>query len=141
MENVAESIAGLDLSTLNPISIGINILVSTIITGIVILILAYILTRSSGGEINPINVFIIALITSIINATPVLSFFASLLPAVPFLHLLLPLVLWILLLKLFIRDMELVHVLILALVCYIFTSFLLPLITPMLMGFIPLAQS
>ncbi len=119
------------------IGLGINIIISTIIGGIVLLIILGIFSRKFGLSIQIGNAFLLVLIANIINFFGVMGLILPFVLSVPFVALILPVLIWIILLKLFFRDMKLIYAVIIGIVFYFLTIALIPLFVAMVMGYIP----
>jgi hypothetical protein len=134
-------LGGLELNFANPIGLATNILLSTIVGGIVILIIVEIFAKKFSQSVNPLHAFFVSLIVSLINVLgimAVLGGFVSMLPFAGIISMFLPIIVWIVLIKLFFRELEMAHVLIISLICYILSIFLIPSLVVMAAGFLPL---
>lgn len=133
-------IANLQLGFGNPIGLATNIILSTIVGGIVILIVVEIFARKSSVSVNPMYAFLLALVTSIINIFGIMPFLGQFIAMIPLLGvvvLVLPVLVWIILVRLFFRELEMLHVLIIGVICYFLSIYLIPLLAGMVSGFIP----
>jgi hypothetical protein len=134
-------LGGLDLNFANPVGLGINVLLSTIVGGIVILIVVEIFAKKFSQSVNPLNAFFVALIVSLINIFGILPVLGGLVGMIPFagiITMLLPVIVWIVLIKVFFGEMEFVHALIIGVICYFLNIFLIPSLVVMAAGFVPL---
>lgn len=118
------------------ILIGINIIISTIVTGIAILIIAEIMSKTSGEPINLANAFLAALLINIVNYVIGIGILGGLLYTIPYIMLIFPLVVWIGAIKLFFSGFTWMHVLIVAIACFIVSIMIVPLIVNMVSGMI-----
>ena len=118
------------------ITLGINIILSTIVSGIVLLIVVGIMNRKFYEGTETGNAFLMALIVNIVNFFGVVGLLGSFLPG--FISLFLPLLVWIGLTKFFFSEMSFTHVLIVAVIGYGLSIFLVPPITGIIRGFIPI---
>ncbi len=129
---------GLDLSFANPIGLGLNILLSTIVGGIVILIIVEIFAKKFSEDVRARNAFFVALIITLINILGVMAILGGMMEMLPFagiISLMLPIVVWIVLLKMFFGGLDILHILIISVVCYILSIFLIPSLVAMAAGF------
>lgn len=119
------------------ISMGVQIITSTIIGGLVLVVLAYLFSQKFNESISPANAFLVALIGNVINFFGIMGILLSFMAVVPFAGIILPIAVWIVLMKVFFSQMSIIHVVILALVFFGVTMFVTPYLTQMVMGFIP----
>lgn len=126
------ALAGLNLA--NPLSAVINIILATIIGGIVFLIIAEIIAKAFREEIQASHAFVVVLVINIINMFGVLNLvpFISILPAF-----LLQIIIWIVLVKLAFRNMAITHVILLSIIGWLVTILIIPYLVGMASGFIP----
>ncbi len=136
----SSALAGLSFA--NPVGLVIGVILSTIVGGIVILIIVEIFAKKfSSGSISPKNAFIVALIVSLINIFGIMGLLGGFLAMVPFGSILLfalPVIVWFGLLKVFFGEMELLPLLIMSVVCYFVSIYVMPTLTGIVRGFIPL---
>ena len=145
---MADALTGLNsfLDTLqvnfgNPVGLATNLILSTIVGGIVLLVVVEIFAKRSAAEVNPIRAFLLVLVISIINLLGIMSVLGGFLTMIPFAGLLimvLPILVWIILIKLFFPDLEMLHVLIIGVLGYFLSIYVIPYLVAMLSGFIPL---
>lgn len=131
----------LQLNFGNPIGLATNLILSTIVGGIVILVVVEILAKKFSEEVNPMHAFLIVLVISLINIfgiVPILGSFLAIIPFAGILIMLLPVLVWIVLMKLFFRDMEMLHILIISVLCYFLSIYVIPSLVAIVSGFIPL---
>jgi len=119
----------------DPIGLAINILLSTLIGGIVLLVLVEIIGKKFSEKINPINAFLAMLVINIINFLGILGFLTPYISGIPFLYMILPVVVWIVLMKVFFRDMKIMHAVLVGIIGYFLSIFVIPMIVGMAMGF------
>ncbi|MCD6496225.1 MAG: hypothetical protein J7K54_03065 [Candidatus Aenigmarchaeota archaeon] len=141
MADPVSSLSGiLEMSLANPMGLLLGIVLSTVIGGAVILVIIEILAKKFSESVKPLNAFILAFVVSLINLFGVVSLLGGLLSMLPLgglLTMLLPILVWIVLVKLFFREMELVHVLIISVLCYLVSIYLVPLLVGMAGGLLP----
>jgi len=87
------------------------------------------------------HAFLLVLVISLINIfgiVPILGSFLAIIPFAGILIMLLPVLVWIVLMKLFFRDMEMLHILIISVLCYFLSIYVIPSLVAIVSGFIPL---
>ena len=119
------------------ISLGINIVISTITGGVVLIILAYIFSEKFNESISLPNAFLISLIGNIINFFGLLGLLLPYIGIVPFASIILPVIIWILLIKVFFGQMSFVHSILLGVVFMVVTMFVTPYLSSMIISMIP----
>ena len=122
----------------DPITLGINIILSTIIGGIVLLILLEIVGKHFSEEVRPVNAFLLVLIINIINLPVIFSLLTQFASFVPFLPVILPVLIWIILVKFFFRELAMSHAVLVGVIGYLLTIFVVPYLIGLAMGFLPL---
>ncbi len=120
------------------INLGVSILISTIVTGIILVIVMQLVSRRTGESIKPANAFLVVLLVNVINYFGIMGIMLSFIAAVPFMALALPAIIWILLLKLFFGSMRWIHIVIIGLVFYGISLYIVPYITTFIASFIPI---
>ncbi len=133
-------LGNLQLDFGNPIGMATNLILSTIVGGIVILIVVEILAKKFSEEVNPMHAFMLALSVNIINIPIVMGLLYNVLSYIPLMGLVagfLPLIIWLALTKLFFRDMSIMPVLIIAVLGYLLSMFVIPILVNIVAGFIP----
>jgi len=118
------------------LNLGINILLSTIVGGLVMVVILEILSRSWSESIRIANVFLLVLFVNIIN-TFILGFLIPYVAFIPFSYILVPLLIWIGLIKLFFKEMSFMHAVVVGIVGFAISTVLMPSIVGMLSQFIP----
>jgi len=119
----------------NWLALGINLILSTIIGGIVIVILLTILSKVWSDQVKVTNAFIMVLVINVINLVGVIGLLS---PIVPMVGLILPLIIWIVLSKVFFSQMSWIHAFITGVVGFGLSIVLFPMLTGLVTGFIPL---
>ncbi|MEE9323498.1 MAG: hypothetical protein V3U72_03040 [Candidatus Aenigmarchaeota archaeon] len=130
-------VTSLGVDFTNPITLAINVIVSTIIGGIVFLILVEIIGKKFSEEVHPVNAFLVVLIINLVNFLGVLGFIIPYISFVPFLPVILPVLIWIILVKVFFKEMSILHAVILGVVGWLLSIFLIPYLVGIASGFIP----
>jgi len=117
-------------------SVGMNLILSTIVGGIVLMVLLFIVGKVTKQTLKYQNAFLLVLIMGLIGAFGGVLGFFSLISFIPMSGLLVTLVIWILLTKVFFSELSLPHALIVGVVGYGLYTFLVPAITNMFIGFV-----
>jgi len=118
------------------IGLGVNIIVSTIIGGIVLAIILSIFSKKFGLSVQMGNVFLLVLIVNAINFFGIMGLILVFVPSISFIGIILPVLIWIILLKLFFK-MRFIHAVIIGVVFYFLTLAVIPYIAAIVMGYIP----
>lgn len=121
----------------DPITLAINIILSTIIGGIVLLILLEIVGKHFSEEVKPLNAFLLVLVINIINLPVIFGLLTSFASFIPFLPIILPVLIWIILVKFFFRELAVSHAILVGVVGYFLTLFIVPLLIGLASGFLP----
>lgn len=123
-------------SAMGWLGMGINIILSTIVGGIVLLVVMEILSKGWGESIHIGKVFGFLLIINLINTFGVLGILYPFVSFIPMVYLILPLVLWIVLMKLFFSEMSFMHAAITGVIGFVLSILAMPyligIIRPML---------
>lgn len=117
------------------LNLGIGVVLSTLIGGLVLVAVLKVATKAFGESAHIANAFLLALIVNIINILGVIGFLAGPLPAVAYA---LPLLIWLGLTKAFFSELAWTHVLLVGIVGYALSIFLVPALVAAASGFIPL---
>jgi len=120
------------------LSLGINLILSTIIGGIILIIILTIFSKKFGDQISYGNAFLLVLIANFINFFGLIGFILPLLPSVPYLLYILPVLIWILLLKIFLSNMSFLHIIIVAIIAFALTILVVPSLVGMVSGYLNL---
>ena len=120
------------------INIGIDILVSTIVGGIVLLIVAEIVSKAGGEQIKAANAFPVVLLIKMIN-TFVIFMLLSYLSFIPYSFIIVPLLIWIGLVKAFFSGLSALHAVAVGAVGFAVSIILVPSLVGMVIsaGIIP----
>ncbi len=130
----------LELSLTDPIGLATNLIISTIVSGIVILVIVMIFAKKFAEQANPVNAFILALVVTVINLFGIVAILGGVLAMLPFgslVIMLLPVLVWIVLMKLFFRDVSFLHVLVMAVICYLVSIYIVPMLVVSVASLIP----
>jgi hypothetical protein len=118
------------------VTLGINIILSTIVGGLVLLVVAGIINKKYHEGAETGNAFLMALVVNVVNFAGIVGLLGAVLP-IPALTMFLPLLVWIVLAKFFFSEMSFVHILIVAVTGYLLSILLVPQLTVILRGFMP----
>ncbi|MBU0898697.1 MAG: hypothetical protein KKB03_02555 [Nanoarchaeota archaeon] len=110
------------------LNLGISIILTTIIGGIVLIVLSKVLSRWTGNISNYGHAFMVVLVINIINFFGILGILLGFLYGIPFLGLILPVIVWIGLLKVFFGELNTKGVIILGVISYILSMTLIPIL-------------
>ncbi len=116
------------------VSLGLNVILSTLIGGLVIIALVAVLSRLWKEEAKLPNAFLMVLL---ISAISMFGFLGILYPYMPGLALYLPVLVWLLLTKLFFPQMKWWHTIVVGLAGYALSILLIPNLVGMFSGFLP----
>ena len=120
-------------SSQNWLALGINLILATIIGGIVVIILLAVAGRAFGERVKYQNAFLMVFIINIINLFGILAFLSFLGPLI----IILPAVIWIVFTKAFFSEMVLWHAVVIGIVGYALSIFLIPNIVAGLGAYLP----
>jgi hypothetical protein len=133
---LTDFVSDLGVGFADPITLAINIIMSTIIGGIVLLILLEIVGKHFSEEVRPTNAFLLVLVINIINLPVIFGLLTSFASFIPFLPVILPVLIWIILVKFFFKELAITHAVLVGIVGYLLTLFLIPYLIGMAMGFL-----
>jgi hypothetical protein len=134
-------LGNLQLDFGNPIGMATNLILSTIVGGIVILVVVEILAKKFSEEVNPMHAFLLALSVNIINIPIVMGLLYGFLSYIPLMGLIagfLPVIIWIVLTKLFFRDMGIMPILIIGVLGYFLSIYVIPSLVNIVASYIPM---
>jgi len=114
------------------LNMGINLIISTIIGGIVLVAIIGILSKQWGESVKIGNAFLVVLIINVINIFGILGFLGFL----GIISMILPVLIWIGLVKAFFGELSIVHAVIVGVVGYIISIFIIPILLSMVMGYV-----
>jgi len=124
----------------NPIALLVNLIISTIVGGIVFLVVVEVFAKVFSEEAPVARAFGVVLIINLINIFGIFSLITPFLAAIPFMGyvmIAIPLLIWIGLTKAFFRDMEAVHVIAIGVVGWLLSMLVIPLLVGLVQGFLP----
>jgi hypothetical protein len=120
------------------ISLGMNTILSTIVGGIVLIILVEIFSKKFGESIKPQNAFLVVLIANAATNFGLIGLLGGYLSGIPYLLIALPFLVWFVLIKLFFSQMKLLHALMVSVIFFFLSMLVVPILTNMVSGFLPL---
>lgn len=118
------------------LNLGIDVLLSTIVGGLVMVVILEAVSRGWGEPVRAANAFLLVLLVKIINIF-VLGFLISYVAFIPFSYILIPLLIWIGLVKLFFSEMSALHAVIVGVVGFAVSIILIPSLVGIVAQFIP----
>jgi len=116
------------------LSLGINLILSTLIGGIVILIVVGILGKKWGESLKLVNAFFIVFIINIINIIGIGGFLATIIPMGTIVF---TFFVWLILIKIFFSEMPWKHAFITSIIGYVLSIFLIPYLVGYFYSLIP----
>ena len=125
----------------NPIGMATNLILSTIVSGIVILVVVEIFSKKFSQDVNPMHAFMLALVVNIINIPIVMGLlytFLSYIPLIGIIASLIPIIIWIGLTKLFFKEMGILQVLVIGVLGYFLSIYVVPSLVNIVAGFVPI---
>jgi hypothetical protein len=108
------------------ISLGMQLIVSTIIGGILLMVILEAFSKKFGENIKPANAFLVVLIANVINYFGVMGILVSVVPGIAGISLIMPVLVWIVLVKAFFGQMKFVHAVAVGVAFYLLTLIILP---------------
>jgi len=118
------------------LNLGINIILSTIVGGIVLLVLMEALAKKEGEGIAVKNAFLMVLIINIINLFGVVRYLMPMVP-VPYAFLIIPVLIWVIFTKVFFSHIHIKHAILAGVVGFLLSIFVIPYLVSMVAGYIP----
>ena len=119
------------------IGLGINLILSTIIGGIVLIIVLELFSKKFNEPIKPVNAFLVVLLVNIINMFGIMGLLLPYIAAIPYVGIILPVLIWIVFIKAFFGEMSFPHAVIIGVIFYVITLYVLPYLTGIVSAFIP----
>lgn len=118
------------------ISMGINLILSTLVAGIALIVLAEVFSHFFKESIKPQNAFLVSLIGNII-ITVIFMFVDT--SFIPMSTIILPLLIWFGLTKAFFSSMNIFHAFLVALVFFFITILIIPTLVSIISAYIPVS--
>jgi hypothetical protein len=119
------------------IMLGVNLIISTIVGGIVLLIVLEVFSKKFGERVSPMNAFIVVLLVNVINLIGLMGILLPFVAAIPYGSIILPLLVWIVFIKIFFGELSFLHVVIIAVVFFALTILVVPALVSLITPFIP----
>ncbi len=119
------------------ITLGINLVLSTIVGGILLAIVLEVFSRKFNEPVSAGNAFLAVLVVNIINLVGVMGLLIPFTSAIPLSTIIVPLLVWIGVIKLFFGELSFMHAAVIGIVFFAVTLFAVPALVGMLGGFIP----
>ncbi len=120
------------------INLIIYLVISTAIGGALLIAVLGVFNRIYGEMLDYKRAFLVVLVANLINIIGIAGLLSGILGAVPFVGIIIPVVIWVLLLKLFFEDMSFLHALIVGVVFFAITLLAIPFLVNYITGFIGL---
>ncbi len=120
------------------ISIAVNLILSTIIGGILLVIILEVFGHEFGEDVTSSNAFLVVLAANTINLVVIMGFLLPYVAGIPFAGIFLPLAVWLFFIKMFFGELSMPHALIVAVVFYLISIYAVPNMVDYVKGFIPL---
>jgi hypothetical protein len=120
------------------ISIGINIVLSTIVGGIVLLIVMEALSKAWGESVSVGKCFIFVLIINVITQFG-MGFILPFVSFIPMAYLVVSLLLWVGFMKLFFGELSILHAAIAGIIGFALGMLVVPVLTGMVLSYLPIA--
>jgi len=117
------------------LGMGIDLILSTLVAGIVLILLAEIFSHKFGESIKPQNAFLISLIG---NIAILLVFMFGLASFIPMGAIVVPLLVWFILMKAFFSQMNILHAFLVAVIFFFLSILIIPSLVAVVSGFIPM---
>ena len=121
----------------DPIGMAVNLILSTIVMGIVIIVLTKVIARGPDEDIAPTHAFMLALLINIVNMPIFSGLIYGYISFIPFIGIIFPLIVWILGIKMFFKDVHIIHAVVIGVIGFVLSLLVIPSIISLLMGFIP----
>ncbi len=118
----------------------INLLVSTLVGGVVFLIVAKLIAGRLGDNVGIGKVFLAVFIINVINIPIIWGLTIQAIAAIPFTGFLfpfLPLLVWFFAIKMAFGGMSISHILLMAVIGYVLSIFVIPTLVLSVSGFLP----
>jgi len=121
------------------LGLGINVIVSTLVGGFALIFLVEIFSHKFGESIKPQNAFLVTLIANVVTYFGIIGLLSSFLSSVSFVIIILPLVVWFVLIKLFFSEMNILHAFLVAVIFFMLSMLVIPSLVSLVAGFIPVS--
>lgn len=103
-----------------------NFVLSTIVGGTVLIIVLGVFNRMYGEMLDYKRAFMTVLVVNLINLVGIVGFLTPYVAGVPYIGLVLPLLIWVIMLKVFFEDMSFLHTVIVGVVFFALTIIAIP---------------
>ena len=118
------------------VNIIINLVLSTVVGGVLLIVVLGVFNRIYGEMLDYKRAFIVVLLANVINLVGIAGLLSPYLSVIPFIGLILPLLIWVVLLKVFFEDMSFLHALIVGAVFFVVTIIAVPYLISVVGSFI-----
>lgn len=116
------------------VGVGISLLLQILIGGLILVVIMEIFGHHWGESINPLNAFFAIIIATFVNMFGIMGVLSSMLSLGYYGGILLSIAVWFILIKLFFREFEIKHVIIVSLVVVVANMILLPIVMSFVLG-------
>jgi hypothetical protein len=116
----------------DPIGLLFNLIISTVAGGLIFMAVVKILEVKLGDNVGLMRPFLVVFVINIINMLGIIGIIMPFLDALPYVKLIiivLPALIWIMLTKVLIPDMNITHALLIGIIGYALSIFFFPIIT------------
>ncbi len=113
------------------INIIISMVLSTVVGGVLLIVVLGFFNRIYGEMLDYKRAFLVVLIVNVLNFVGVVGILSPFIGGIPFIGLILPLVIWVVLLKVFFEDMSFLHAIIVGAVFFALTIIAIPYLVAM----------
>jgi len=108
------------------ISIAVNLILSTLIGGVLLVIIVEVFGHEFGEDVSSANAFLVVLAANIINLVVIMGFLLPYIASIPFAGIFLPLAVWLFFIKMFFGELSMTHAVIVAVVFYLISIYAVP---------------
>jgi hypothetical protein len=119
------------------ITIVLNLVLSTIVGGIVLIIVLGVFNRIYGEMLDYKKAFLVVFLANLINMVGIVGLLTPFIAGIPFIGIILPLLIWVVLLKLFFEDMSFLHALVIGAVFFALTIIAIPYLIGLAGAYLP----
>ncbi len=114
------------------INIVISLIISTVVGGVLLIVVLGLFNRVYGEMLDYKRAFLVVLIINVINYVGVVGLLSGVLGPIPLIGIILPVLIWIIMLKVFFEDMSFLHAIIVGAVFYVITLVAIPYLVSMI---------
>ena len=104
----------------------VNLVLSTVIGGVLLIVVLGVFNRIYGEMLDYKRAFLVVFIVNLINLVGIVGLLTPFIAGIPFIGLILPLIIWVVVLKVFFEDMSFLHTLIVGAAFFAVTIIAIP---------------